>query len=226
MVTIVDASVPTEQFALTETFETVPNAQFQSVRVVANEDGSTMPFLWASAPDLDRLHEAVQVDSTTKEVERLARREDRDLYRIEWEAPIRLVIAAIVEEEGTLLGTQGSATSWKFQVLFTDHDAVSTTYDCCREYGVDLSIRRVNGMDGVTDSIENGRVELSDKQQEALTAAFETGYYRIPREMTLGELADSLGVSHQALSERIRRGHQTLISSTLCDGPDPVESDL
>lgn len=226
MVTLVDATVPTEQFALTDTFDAVPEAEFQAVRVVANEDGRAMPFLWASAPDLDRLNEAIEEDSTTKRVQRLARRDERDLYRIDWEAPIRLVIAAIVEEQGTLLGTRGTAGCWEFQVLFTDHDAVSATYDCCREYGVDLSIRRVNGMDGVTDSIDNGRVDLSDKQYEALTAAFETGYYRIPRQMTLGELADSLGVSHQALSERIRRGHQTLISSTLCDSPDPVESDL
>lgn len=225
MVTLVDATVPTEQFALSDTFDAVPDAEFQSVRVVANEDRSPMPFLWASAPDLDRLHDAINRDSTARDVQRLARRDDRDLYHIEWETPIRLVIAAIVEEQGTLLGTRGSSSCWEFQVLFTDHDAVSATYDCCREYGVDLSIRRVNGMDGVTDSIDNGRVDLSDKQYEALTAAFETGYYGIPRQMTLGELADSLGVSHQALSERIRRGHQTLISRTLCDTPDAVESD-
>jgi hypothetical protein len=37
------------------------------------------------------------------------------------------------------------------------------------------------------------------------------------------ELADRLGISHQALSERLRRGHQGLISKTLSDDSDTVE---
>ena len=59
------------------------------------------------------------------------------------------------------------------------------------------------------------RPELSSDQHEALVAAFETGYYDIPRDVTLEELADQLGISHQALSERFRRAYEGLITAEL-----------
>ena len=52
---------------------------------------------------------------------------------------------------------------------------------------------------------------VTDKQRKALTRAFESGYYDIPRGVTTEELATDLGISHQALSERFRRAHKGLI---------------
>ncbi len=49
----------------------------------------------------------------------------------------------------------------------------------------------------------------------SLIKAKEMGYYDVPRGISLSELADELGVSHQALSERLRRGHGRLIDRTL-----------
>ena len=36
-----------------------------------------------------------------------------------------------------------------------------------------------------------------------------------PREADLGDVADRLDISHQALSERLRRGHTNLIKETI-----------
>ena len=44
---------------------------------------------------------------------------------------------------------------------------------------------------------------------------YQEGYYDVPRALELQELADKLDVSHQSLSEQLRRGHETLIASTL-----------
>lgn len=223
MGTIVDATVPTEQFALRDTFDEIPDAEFETVRVVAHEAGHVMPFLWSTASDLDGLQTALERDSTTQNVTRLARSDGRCLYQMEWRAHIRVVVYVLVEEQGTLLGAHGRGDRWKLRVLFPDHDSVSSTYDFCKEYGIDLSIRRVNG---VTDSITHGGVGLSEQQHEALTAAYESGYYGVPRKMTLEELATQLDVSHQALSERLRRGHRNVIASTLFDAPERVEHEL
>ena len=220
MGTIVDASVPTDQFALGETFDAVADAAFETVRVVAHDAGHPMPFLWGEAADRDALYEALVADGSTVDVERLASDDQRDLYRIDWDAAIETVVSLLVEQGGTLLGARGADGRWTLHVLFRDHDAVSTTFDACADAGVDLSIRRVNG---VTDSIGNGGVGLSADQHEALRAAFETDYYAVPRGMTLEALAGELDVSHQALSERLRRGHRNLIASTLFDSPEPVQ---
>jgi predicted DNA binding protein len=57
-------------------------------------------------------------------------------------------------------------------------------------------------------------------QQNVLVAARERGYFDIPRETTLRELADELDVSHQTLSEHLRRGIMNLVDATLTTQED------
>ena len=61
--------------------------------------------------------------------------------------------------------------------------------------------------------------ELTAEQHTALVTAANQGYYAIPRKATTEEVGDSLGISGNAASERIRRGCETLIKSTLM-GPE------
>ena len=129
MGTIVDATIPTSQFALRDTFERVPDAEFETIRIVAQGQGYVMPLLRASAGDLDALHEALEADPTVEEVRRLVREDGSDLYRMKWQARIRLVVYILGMERGTLLGTHGNGRRWLFRVLFPDHDSVSATYD-------------------------------------------------------------------------------------------------
>lgn len=63
-----------------------------------------------------------------------------------------------------------------------------------------------------------GRYGITEEQQEALIRAYTAGYYTIPRKITAKELADELGVSHQALSERLRRGHENVVKNALIIG--------
>jgi hypothetical protein len=51
-----------------------------------------------------------------------------------------------------------------------------------------------------------------------MVTAFNAGYYTVPREITLSDLAGEMDVSHQSLSERLRRGHYTRIEDTLIVG--------
>jgi predicted DNA binding protein len=43
--------------------------------------------------------------------------------------------------------------------------------------------------------------------------AAKQGYYQIPRETTVADIADALDISTQAASERLRRGMDQLITS-------------
>lgn len=51
---------------------------------------------------------------------------------------------------------------------------------------------------------------LSRAQREALDLAISEGYYSVPRRTTTAELAEQLGVSDQAVIERLRRAMTTL----------------
>ncbi|SEV97059.1 helix-turn-helix domain-containing protein [Natrinema salifodinae] len=60
---------------------------------------------------------------------------------------------------------------------------------------------------------------LTDRQREVLETAVRAGYFEIPRECTLSELADSLEIDKSTASTILRRGEARLIKSFV-SGPD------
>ncbi len=68
--------------------------------------------------------------------------------------------------------------------------------------------------------VPDARAPLTAKQLETLQAAVDHGYYEVPRETKLKDLADEFDCSHQALSERLRRTHGTLATAVLAQGED------
>ncbi|QGN07351.1 DNA-binding protein [Halorhabdus sp. CBA1104] len=60
---------------------------------------------------------------------------------------------------------------------------------------------------------------LTEPQREALLAAAEQGYFAVPRDASLADIAAGLDISASSLSERLRRGQLALIE-TYFDGPD------
>jgi predicted DNA binding protein len=220
MGTVVDAAVRSEQLALRHTFDRLPDAQLEALRVVSCEAGRVLPYVWASAPDDRALHNALESDSSTDTVELLSQQSGRHLYRITWGPSVQFMVNSLVTERGTLVAAKAGNGQWRFQVLFPTHDAASATYDHCRDVGLDLAIGRVKCGN---DAIGTGGFGLSAKQGDALAAALEKGYYAVPRRITLKDLSKEIGVSHQALSERLRRGHQVVVSGLLDSVSRPFE---
>jgi predicted DNA binding protein len=220
MGTIVEAQVPASEFALGDTVSSVPSASFEPVRTVTAGTEQPLPFLWATAPEFDRLDEALQADDSTAQVTRLVRDGSHALYEVRWQARVRALVHLIAEQDGALLDASLHEDIWKLRVLFPAKAAMSAFYDTCRNYGLDIDVNRVNGLESV---VRHGGTRLSAEQYEALSEALEADYYGVPRGSTLVELSDRLDVSHQAVSERLRRAHQALIESSLHDGLTPDE---
>ncbi|WP_049922896.1 helix-turn-helix domain-containing protein [Halopiger djelfimassiliensis] len=56
---------------------------------------------------------------------------------------------------------------------------------------------------------------LTDCQREALRTAYELGYFDIPRQASLEEIAAELDISASSVSERLRRAQTQLIEETV-----------
>ncbi|WP_101297767.1 helix-turn-helix domain-containing protein [Halegenticoccus soli] len=214
MGTIVAVRIPADQFALSETLAAVPDVAFEVERVVAHEDDRVMPFVWALGDEtrLGELDDALRADPSVASVEPLADLDGERLYAMEWVDRIRLALRVLVEEEGTILSARGAADGWRLRVLFADHESLSNTFHYCRERGVDLDVERVYQLDR---GAERGRFGLTEEQHETLVAAVERGYFDVPRGVSSEELADELGITHQALSERLRRAQKRLAERAL-----------
>jgi DNA-binding CsgD family transcriptional regulator len=65
--------------------------------------------------------------------------------------------------------------------------------------------------DGVED-------QLTDRQREVLTTAYEAGYYTWPRGITGEELAEELGISAPTLHQHLRHAEQKLVAMVFDTG--------
>ncbi|WP_162524341.1 helix-turn-helix domain-containing protein [Halobellus captivus] len=220
METIVDATIPTDQFVLEEAIENVPDVEFEFVRFAVHSSACTMPFLWGSTSQPDRLDAALQDDSSTERVSCLSRGDDgRCLYSIDWTGRAASSIASFAETGGSVLDVRGNSDRWTFQILFPDRSTASETFQAWCDDGINPSLSRVSNR-----SYRNGAVSgLSATQHRTIAKAFQRGYYNVPRDTTLEELATDLEVSHQALSERLRRGHSHLVERMLSESTVAVE---
>jgi predicted DNA binding protein len=63
---------------------------------------------------------------------------------------------------------------------------------------------------------------LTDRQREALDVALQAGYFQVPRDATLAEVADALGVDTSTASGLVRRAVGTLVEAARAGpgGPD------
>ncbi|MFC4988423.1 bacterio-opsin activator domain-containing protein [Saliphagus infecundisoli] len=212
--TVVEIGLAAEEFALSQTAARFEDLQYEIERVVAHDTDHVMPYVWIDGPSVGEIESVLEDDDSVEEFDRLADLEEERLYRMEWVDQIDTLVQILVEEDGAILSAQGNGDDWTLRILFPTRDALSRTHDYCEDQGLRMDIYTIYNV----DDGRKGRFGLTDSQQDTLLSAFERGYYEIPRDTSMTELAEEMDVSHQALSERLRRGHEALVENTVVIG--------
>jgi predicted DNA binding protein len=214
--TVVEVEIPIDEFALRQTLSDLPSIDFEIERAVAHDADRVMPFIWVQGDEIAReeFETVVHDDPSLEQFELIADLDEEWLYRMEWIAEIQTLIHILVEEQGTILSAVGTQAGWNLRILFADRDALSRTFDYCETHGLTLNVLNIYQF----EEGREGRLGLTEEQQDTLIYAFEAGYFDIPREANTEKLAADLDISHQAVSERLRRGYSNLIKNTLIIG--------
>lgn len=194
---------------------------------------SLVPYLWVDNRDHDSetFIEQVEADDRVDRLQIVDDLPDRTLYRIEWVHGIDDLLDLLVEHEiwveqaGTLSREEqvderaptaadiGTGTDiWQFKLRAPDRDALAALYDACSEQGMNLEIQQIVSS---RKRSEGDQWNLTEKQREALMAAYDAGYFAVPRTTSLADLADDFDISHQAFSRRLTRGLNSLLTHTL-----------
>lgn len=212
---MVRGTVPAEEFALRDAVESVPDMEFEIERVVDTGEGTVMPLLWVRGVDRHRADEAFAADATVAETELVGDFDEELLYRMEWSDRVDLLLRMVTNHRATVLDAFGTRARWQLRVMYPDREGLSATHEFCHDHGLSFDVESVREMDGEPA----GRFGLTADQFRALTTAAERGLFAVPREVTLEELAEEFDVTHQALSERIRRATGALVEDALLVGP-------
>lgn len=173
---------------------------------------SIIPYIWIYDSHRDGFGASVKGHPSVESFTVQEVHDDRTLYALEWRASRDLVIEGIKEVGAQLLEATGTERRWRFELRFPSHDALSQFQEYCSSAEIDVEVVRIFNP---TKPDTGPWYGLSVPQREALMMAAAEGYYEIPKQISTNELGKRLGISDQAVTERLRRGTSTLLEHTV-----------
>lgn len=209
--TTFEIEIPASTLALAEAFERAPEATVRIERTVGGGDGGATRYAWVSGVEEGRAADLLAADPSVVEAAKLGEDGDGELFEVRFEGGIRRFTDAIADRGGVILRASAAHGVWTLQLRFADRDDIGEVFDdeFCQRY--EATVTRLYGANDAPTS----RIDLTDKQRRALSTAFDLGYYSVPRDVDLRTVGERLGISRQAVSERLRRGHELLVSDYL-----------
>ncbi|RKD97327.1 putative DNA binding protein [Halopiger aswanensis] len=175
------------------------------------ENDRTVVFLTVYGAEFDAFEAALEADPTAADPVLVDRYTDRRVYRVAVADRTLTFVEQTAAVGGRVLEMTSCRAGWCVQLRFPSRDDLVSFNEYCRERGISLTVDHLR----VSDDEDDGVVALTEKQQELLAVAHEEGYFDVPRGISQDELADRLGVSKSAISQRLRRAIGELCESTL-----------
>ena len=114
---------------------------------------------------------------------------------------------------GVLIKAISDGRHWQVTAYFSSSDEASSYFKRLEETSLRPLSISVESEHGVCEFRSGAAV--TPPQREALILAIQRGYFSVPKETSLEQVASELGISQQALSERLRRGTRTLIEDAV-----------
>ncbi|ELZ81870.1 DNA binding domain-containing protein [Haloferax elongans ATCC BAA-1513] len=211
MAVLVELTIDSQDFDLGRVTAVQDGIHISLERVVPT-GGEVMPFFWAEGADFELFEASVRENRIVDDLTAVARVGDRVLYHVFWGDTVSSLTNILTESQATILEAHGN-DPWFFRLRFNDHAGLTEFHNLSQAEDIDFHVERIYSLaDGETGVLT---FDITPEQQEALVVAVEDGYFEVPRQTTLGDVADQLSISPQAASERVRRGADTVLRKVL-----------
>jgi predicted DNA binding protein len=191
MATEATFTVPAHQFPLGTVFEQLPDVTVTLERIIPAQN-VLVPYFWVRGTAIDDVEAAFTDHAGIKDVYLVDSVADEYLFRAEWREEHAGVLSVLAETEIPLIKAVGTNQQWTFDVRGDDRNDIAAFQQRCRELDIPVTLTELHALTPVETKTE---ATLTDTQQEALMLAYERGYFESPREVTLAELGQELGIS-------------------------------
>lgn len=208
MTVIVDAVVPADAFALGELFDEHPSIRIEFERLIP-VGGEVVPYVWVFGGDPAAVEASLAELPELESLRRVTATDGGTLIEMTWASDLDGLVAGIRESNCRLVDATGTADGWRLQLRFDERDDVLSFNRRFTENGVPVTTTRIADLsDGADHWV------LTTAQGEAVRLASQYGYFAVPRECGIDDLADEAGISTSAFSERLRRGVSKVIEQS------------
>lgn len=180
-------------------------------------DGSRLYFVSVFAEDYAALEETMDADGTVAASDRIAAFENRVIYRVTADTDRDIIPDTCIKRGIYVFSIVSGDPGWIVRLHLPDRSALSEFQKYCREHNVSFWIKQLHES---TASAGESYL-LTDQQREILSIAYFSGYYDIPRSVSQDYLAERLGISNSAVSQRLRRAIAQLLRVVLEERQQP-----
>lgn len=223
MSVIATVSIPATEFPLGSVLESERDRDATvTVETTVPADEGCLPYLWVPADVADSVVDELDDNGNVTDAAVVDELEESVLVKIEWDDRIDGVLEAIRGSDAIVTSAAGTPSQWTFRLRFPSYEDLSEFYTVCVEDDVSIELVQLHEAVG---SDHRRRFGLTDAQRDLVVAAYEAGYFDVPRKTTLVDLGERLGISDSAVSQRLRRGLAELIDATLVVEPHSRSSD-
>lgn len=182
---------------------THPELVFQVVTSIVGKD-TGIGLIRLTASDPLPIITDIQARDDIDSLELLWKHDDEALLQIQTANPLPLLP---IRRAGVPLkmpfDIQNGQATWN---VTTSTDRLSSLRTHLDNLGIEFTIEHIRDI----DASQADRL-LTDRQQEVLATAAEKGYYQAPRESTLGDVADTLGIANATCSDVLHRAEGHII---------------
>ena len=204
-------SLPAAAIALKQTLADHPGVEIEAERIAAHSTEWTMPCLWVQSDDPDAVDASLRSDPTVDRVMETDEFGREVYYHLEWTDEVITRINTYVDREGSVLDAQANRDGWKMTFRFVSREQFDHFRDTLSENGQAFELLELYEPWAPRVSAAG----VTPAQRNALVTARVRGYFDVPRQISARELAAELDISHQSLSELLRRGTGELVDSSL-----------
>lgn len=212
---ITEFTIPAEAFALDHTFSVAPDVRIEIERLATHSREWVMPILWATYDDLDEIERAMKADQSINELEAMDTTGNVGEFTVEWAEDVQTLVDRIVDQHGIMQEAEAADRTWYLKLKFLDQDALNGFQEYFHDQGYDFELQRIYHGRGPKER----EYDLTPEQREVLVVALENGYFSVPRDAQIQDLADELEISTNAVSQRLRRATGNLTKNTLMISP-------
>ena len=220
MSVIGEFTVPAEEFALAHALSAVPDMRAEVDRLASHSTMEVMPFVWITGAELQTLESAIEADPSVASFTVADDLDDELLFRIRWSSEVCELVDDMVDHHAAVQRAEAAGGRWKLRLRFVEQSMVSDF----QSYFAASTGYEVHSLTE-TDEPRQSEFGVTPEQRAALVEAARSGYLSIPRATSAEALGERLGISANAASERVRRGCEALIRSSLMIGGDDERRD-